>query len=114
MHEVESFLHALGLEQGSEGKLCKNEQSGVKAGWNAPSPVWAMAFALAACAKQHQKLGNPGVMTGLYPAFWALYNALPEPPQRRAAAEAAPAAPARRRIITSVVAVPPELKEEDF
>ncbi len=115
VHEVESFLHALGLEQNSEGRLCKDEQSGVKAGWNAPSPVWAMALALAACAKPHQKLGNPGVMTGLYPAFWALYNALPEPPQRRAAAEAAPAAPARRRIITSVVAVPPELKEdEDF
>ena len=112
-YEVESFLNALGLEQDNEGRLCKNEQSGVKAGWNAPSPVWAMAFALAACAKQHQKLGNPGVMTGLYPAFWVLYNSLPEPQPRRAAAEAAPAAPARRRIITASVAVPPELKDED-
>ena len=114
VHEVESFLHALGLEQNSEGRLCKDEQSGVKAGWNAPSPVWAMALALAACAKPHQKLGNPGVMTGLYPAFWALYNALPEPPQRRAAPETAPAAPARRRIITTAVAAPPEMKEEDY
>ena len=112
-YEVESFLNALGLEQDNEGRLCKNEQSGVKAGWNAPSPVWAMAFALAACAKQHQKLGNPGVMTGLYPAFWVLYNSLPEPQPRRAAAESAPAAPARRRIITASVAVPPELKDED-
>ena len=112
-YEVESFLNALGLEQTSEGRLCKNEQSGVKAGWNAPSPVWAMAFSLAACAKQHQKLGNPGVMTGLFPAFWVLYNSLPEPQPRRAAAEAAPAAPPRRRIITASVAVPPELKEED-
>ena len=112
-YEVESFLNALGLEQDNEDRLCKNEQSGVKAGWNAPSPVWAMAFALAACAKQHQKLGNPGVMTGLYPAFWVLYNSLPEPQPRRAAAESAPAAPARRRIITASVAVPPELKDED-
>lgn len=112
-YEVESFLNALGLEQTTEGRLCKNEQSGVKAGWNAPSPVWAMAFSLAACAKQHQKLGNPGVMTGLFPAFWVLYNSLPEPQPRRAAAEAAPAAPPRRRIITASVAVPPELKEDD-
>lgn len=111
-HEVESFLNALGLEQNTEGRLCKNEQSGIRPGWNAPSPVWAMAFALAACAKQHQKLGNPGVMTGLYPAFWALYNSLPEPQPRRAV-EAAPAAPARRRIITTSVAVPPEMKEDE-
>ncbi|MBB5143455.1 3-phosphoshikimate 1-carboxyvinyltransferase [Desulfovibrio intestinalis] len=112
-YEVESFLNALGLEQTNESRLCKNEQSGVKAGWNAPSPAWAMAFSLAACAKQHQKLGNPGVMTGLFPAFWVLYNSLPEPQPRRAAAEAAPTAPPRRRIITASVAVPPELKEED-
>ncbi len=113
MHEVGSFLHAVGLEQDENGRLCKSAQAEAKVAWNAPTPAWAMALALAACAKQHQKLGNPGVMTGLYPAFWAMYNALPEPPQRRAAPETAPAAPARRRIITSVVAVPPEMKEEE-
>nr|WP_015939136.1 hypothetical protein [uncultured Desulfovibrio sp.] len=113
MHEVGSFLHSVDLEQDESGRLCKTAQPETKTAWNAPTPAWAMALALAACAKQHQKLGNPGVMTGLYPAFWALYNALPEPPQRRAAATP-PAAPSRRRIITTAVAVPPEMKEEDY
>lgn len=110
---VESFLSAVGLELDENSRLCKKEQSGLKPGWNAPDPVWAMALALAACASPHQKLGNPGIMTGLYPPFWALYNTLPEPAIRRSAAPEAPAAAPRRRIITGAVAVPPELKDED-
>ena len=110
---VESFLSAVGLELDENSRLCKKEQYGPKTGWNAPDPVWAMALALTACASPHQKLGNPGIMTGLYPPFWALYNTLPEPAIRRAAAPEAPAAAPRRRIITGAVAVPPELKDED-
>ena len=110
---AESFLSAVGLELDENNCLCKKEQSGPRTGWNAPDPVWAMAFALAACASPHQKLGNPGIMTGLFPPFWALYNTLPEPAIRRAAAPEAPAAAPRRRIITGAVAVPPELKDED-
>ena len=110
---VESFLSAVGLELDENNCLCKKEQSSPRAGWNAPDPVWAMALAVAACARPHQKLGNPGIMTGLYPPFWALYNTLPEPAIRRAAVTEAPAAAPRRRIITGAVAVPPELKDED-
>ena len=110
---VESFLSAVGLDLDENGRLCKKEQSGPRTGWNAPDPVWAMALALAACASPHQKLGNPGIMTGLYPPFWALYNTLPEPAVRRSAAPEVPAAAPRRRIITGAVAVPPELKDED-
>ena len=110
---VESFLSAVGLELDENGRLCKKEQSGVRTGWNAPDPVWAMALALAACASPHQKLGNPGIMTGLYPPFWALYNTLPEPAVRRAAAPETQTPAPRRRIITGAVAVPPELKDED-
>ena len=110
---VESFLSAVGLELDETGCLCKKAQTGVRTGWNAPEPVWAMALALAACASPHQKLGNPGIMTGLYPPFWALYNTLPEPAIRRATAQEAPVATPRRRIITGAVAVPPELKDED-
>ena len=110
---VESFLSAIGLELDENGRLCKKEQSGVRPGWNAPDPVWAMALALAACASPHQKLGNPGIMTGLYPPFWVLYNTLPEPALRRASAPEAQTPAPRRRIITGAVAVPPELKDED-
>ena len=51
-------------------------------------------------------------MTGLYPAFWSLYNALPEPALRRPEPSAEP--PARRRVITGSVAVPPEIREDDI
>jgi len=110
---AESFLSAVGLELDENDRLCKKEQTGVRTGWNAPDPVWAMALALTACASPHQKLGNPGIMTGLYPPFWALYNTLPEPSVRRAAAPEAQTPAPRRRIITGAVAVPPELKDED-
>ncbi len=123
MSEVNSFLHTVGLERNAEGHLCKIEQANLQQNaaqaWNAPSPVWALALALAACARdtrnQGFRLGNPGVMTGLFPAFWALYNALPEPAAKKPAGnEKTAAAPARRRIITTAVAVPPELREEEY
>ncbi len=53
-------------------------------------------------------------MTELYPAFWALYNSLPEPALRRQPPPAAtPEAPRRRRIHTASVAVPPELPPDE-
>ncbi|WP_299393774.1 3-phosphoshikimate 1-carboxyvinyltransferase [uncultured Desulfovibrio sp.] len=85
--------------------------------WNAPTPVWAMALAVAACAHGARtgfKLGNPGIITGLYPAFWALYNGLPEPRMQRPAEKTAPAAPKRRRVITNAIAVLPEPRDEDY
>ena len=87
--------------------------------WNAPSPAWALALALAACARPGRchglRLGNPGVLTALYPGFWALYNALPRPvPRRRDGAEEAPSAREHRRIRTAMVAVlPPEHEAEE-
>ena len=87
-------------------------------GWNAPDAPWAVALALAACARGKQegfKLGNPGVLTELYPPFWVLYNNLPEPHMARENKEV-PAEPvkSRRRVITSAVAVPPPLEDEDY
>ena len=78
----------------------------------------AVALALAACARGKQegfKLGNPGVLTELYPPFWVLYNNLPEPHMTRENKEV-PAEPvkSRRRVITSAVAVPPPLEDEDY
>ena len=57
--------------------------------WTAPSPVWAMAYALAAFARPRLKLTNPGIMTALYPRFWVLYNSLPEPQAVQAIGESA-------------------------
>ncbi|MBD5627197.1 MAG: hypothetical protein HDQ90_06935, partial [Desulfovibrio sp.] len=87
--------------------------------WNAPAPAWAVALALAACARPERchgfRLGNPGVLTALYPGFWALYNGLPKPsPRKREEPEAL--APARgRRIRTTMAAVlPPEPAADEW
>ncbi|MDR2055612.1 MAG: 3-phosphoshikimate 1-carboxyvinyltransferase [Desulfovibrio sp.] len=106
--ETYCFLQAVGLTLAGDGKLRKKEQEpGV---WNAPNPVWALAFALAACARPHLRLGNPSVMAGLYPGFWALYNGLPEPAARKTdtadAAVSVENAP-RRRVVSAVPAVIP-------
>lgn len=114
MVTAESFLHAVGLEHDGTGILRKISQDSPRPAWNAPNPVWALALALTACASPHQKLGNPGVMTELYPAFWALYNSLPEPGARSARKAEEPATATRRRIITDVVAVaPPENRDDE-
>ena len=137
---VESYLHAAGLaldaegrlvarkpgdemedaeEQDEEGRPVRKPRPALQArGWNAPDAPWAVALALAACARGRQegfKLGNPGVLTELYPPFWVLYNNLPEPHMTRENKEV-PAEPvkSRRRVITSAVAVPPPLEDEDY
>lgn len=137
---VESYLHAAGLAPDAEGRLTvwkpgedmqeteeldeegrpvRKPRPALQArGWNAPDAAWAVALALAACARGKQegfKLGNPGVLTELYPPFWVLYNNLPEPHMMREHREA-PAEPARnrRRVITNAVAVPPPLEDEDY
>ncbi|MDR2744327.1 MAG: 3-phosphoshikimate 1-carboxyvinyltransferase [Desulfovibrio sp.] len=109
--ETYGFLHAAGLTLAGEGKLRKKEQE--TAAWNAPSPVWALAFALTACARPHLRLGNPSVMAGLYPGFWTLYNGLPEPAARKTDMREAAPPPAektpRRRIVSAVPAAMPTM-----
>lgn len=106
-------------EQDEEGRPVRKPRPALQArGWNAPDAPWAVALALAACARGKQegfKLGNPGVLTELYPPFWVLYNNLPEPHMTRENKEV-PAEPvkSRRRVITSAVAVPPPLEDEDY
>jgi 5-enolpyruvylshikimate-3-phosphate synthase len=110
--EAYCFLLAVGLSLDGEGKLRKKERE--TAVWNAPNPVWALAFALAACARPHLRLGNPSIMAGLYPDFWTLYNGLPEPAARMTdmtvADTAVPAEEApRRRVVSAVSAVAPAM-----
>lgn len=105
-----SFPTAENGEDGEERRVERHP-------WNAPTPVWALALAVAACAHGARtgfKLGNPGIITALYPAFWALYNGLPEPRMQRQAEKDAPAAPRRRRVITNAIAVLPEPRDEDY
>ncbi|MDR3320454.1 MAG: 3-phosphoshikimate 1-carboxyvinyltransferase [Desulfovibrio sp.] len=108
--EIHSFLHAVGLALTENGRLHKKEQEAVA--WNAPSPIWALAFALTACARPHLRLGNPGIMAGLYPGFWPLYNGLPEPMAQKADTVSPVKTASRRRVISSVPASIP--KEEEF
>lgn len=127
--DAQGFLMDLGLDA-PDGKVCPravpaagetgedgDERRTERHPWNAPTPVWALALAVAACAHGTRtgfKLGNPGIITALYPAFWALYNGLPEPRMQRPAEKVAPAAPKRRRVITNAVAVLPEPRDEDY
>ncbi len=72
--------------------------------WAAPSAGWAIGLALGAYVRPGLSLSNPGCLTEILPAFWQLYNSLPEPKlpaPAPAAREPEAAKPARRRIIAS-------------
>ena len=99
--ERDDFLQALGVTL--EGTSLLPPKSPVQRDatpWTASSPAWAMAYALAAFTRPPLKLANPGIMTALYPRFWALYNALPEPQITRVAiqTEERNDEPKRRRV----------------
>lgn len=117
--DMTSFCSALHLcvEDGVLRPL-REDEAGAAAGrgWNAPTPVWALALALAACARDKRavRLGNPGIITTLYPAFWTLYNGLPAPKMEREPAPAAPVQRQRRRIITSALADIPDLPDDEY
>ncbi|MDR0238735.1 MAG: 3-phosphoshikimate 1-carboxyvinyltransferase [Deltaproteobacteria bacterium] len=78
--ERDDFLHAVGITLA--GTRLVPPEAPVQhdaTPWTAPSPAWAMAYALAAFARPRLQLANPGIMSALYPRFWTLYNTLPEP-----------------------------------
>ena len=121
--EANAFVHSVGLTQDNEGDLAQKPASptGRPVVWSAPSPLWALALALAACARERTnqgfKLGNPGVIKDLWPAFWALYNGLPnpgKPRERERDREHRPGTSAHRRIRTRAAAtLPPENMDDD-
>lgn len=105
---LEAFLARLGLAPDEEGALKPlPESAGAEAAplsaWLAPSAPWAVALALGAFLKPNLRLGNPGVLTDLFPAFWTLYNTLPAPEFGRKKPEPVDAKPPRRRIIAQGV-----------
>ena len=112
-----SFARACGLDLTDEGlrPWGGDEPAGTPA-WTAPSPMWACALALAACARPASRgffLNNPGILTGLYPAFWPLYNARPEPGLRRVQQATLPVRERRRIITKSVAQLTPRPEDED-
>lgn len=115
-HLVTAFLARCGVVE-KNGALTAVEDT-VPGSWVAPSAHWAMAYALGAFLRPNLHLSNPGVMTGLFPLFWNLYNTLPNPELRRKAAqETEDARPARRRVIAQGVygELPPEpVAGDDF
>lgn len=111
--EFQDFLRAASLGIDESGNLRVEASRGASI-WNAQSPAWAAALAVAAVArkdKQGFQLGNPGIMRELWSPFWKFYNETTNPP---AVKEDAPPLPGRRRILTGAVAVPPEIREEDW
>lgn len=112
--DTEDYLTHLGLCLGDEGQLDCGERYQGQA-WNAPTPAWAMALALAALCRKTAMgipLGNPGIVTELWPQFWSFYNSLPKPQLKKTNQEKPEKS--RRRIITNVVAVPPAITDEDW
>ena len=113
-HVVTAFLSRCGVEE-KDGVLACVEET-VPGSWVAPSAQWAMAYALGAFLRPNLHLSNPGVMTGLFPAFWNMYNTLPRPElKRKVEQETEDAKPARRRVIAHGVygELPPETASGD-
>lgn len=113
-HLVTAFLSRCGVEE-KDGVLVPVEEN-VPGSWVAPSAQWAMAYALGAFLKPNLHLSNPGVMTGLFPAFWNMYNTLPHPElKRKVEQEPEDAKPSRRRVIAHGVygELPPETASGD-
>ena len=113
-HLVTAFLSRCGVEE-KDGVLVGVEET-VPGSWVAPSAQWAMAYALGAFLKPNLHLSNPGVMTGLFPAFWNMYNTLPHPElKRKVEQEPEDAKPSRRRVIAHGVygELPPETASGD-
>lgn len=114
--DVTDFMRICGLSIGDDGSLALGKKHEGLA-WNAPSPAWAVALAVAACCRREKQgwpLGNPGIITEIWPAFWAFYNSLPDPKLRQREEKPAQPEKQRRRIITNAIAVPPEIREEDW
>ena len=75
-----------------------------------------MSLALAATQRKGEgfKLGNAGIITEIWPKFWAVYNDLQGSKMTAAkASQDTPQAPRRRRILTDALAeVPREVIED--
>lgn len=93
---AETFLSHVGVLV-RDGMLLPAPEEAGKSPWTSPSPVWSFAYALCAYDSPNIGLSNHTAVTALMPSFWALYNALPDPSERK---EPEKRETTRRRIIS--------------
>lgn len=77
------FLSMLGMEL-NDGAICfiprdENTPTVHPPAWASPDPVWTLALTFASLQKSGLSLLNPGDMTAVWPAFWTIFNGLPNP-----------------------------------
>lgn len=109
------FLRSVGLVANDMGEL-RPDSANAGSVWIAPTAEWAAALAITSLSRPSPngfKLGNPGIITELWPAFWGLYNSLPTPRDKKCREEPKAETGKRRRIRTEVAAKLPEIREED-
>ena len=85
MSIVEGFCAHLGLACGDGviASQASDGNAGKKDPWTSPSPAWTFAFALCAFDSPGSSLANPALTNTLMPAFWPLYNSLPDPSMKK-------------------------------
>lgn len=93
---AESFFEHAGVSVRG-GNLSPAAAEGAASPWTSPSPVWSFAYALCAYNCPNIRLTNHTAVTALMPSFWALYNALPDPSEKK---EPVKEEKTRRRIIS--------------
>ncbi|CAK7011301.1 MAG: hypothetical protein DELT_02095 [Desulfovibrio sp.] len=80
---AESFFAHVGVAL-RDGMLVPAPTEGDNSPWTSPAPVWSFAYALCAYDRPNIGLTNHTAVTALMPSFWALYNALPDPSEKKA------------------------------
>ena len=111
--EALDFVDAVGLTKGMDDLLLKKDPTQLKIPlYTAPSAAWALAYATCAALRQVDsfRLSNAGIITKIWPKYWALYNGLPSPVLQKDAS--APTKPKRVIAKTTIkLADDPDLKD---
>lgn len=115
MANENGFFDAAGLGVDVDGRV---EKSGAKdlPVWNAPDANWAMALGLAAlvnCRRPKIQLSNPAITRKAWIPFWQFLNLFTRP-LRQAPEDSREAVKKSRRIRTGAIAIPPQIREEDW
>jgi chorismate mutase len=93
---AETFLAHVGVAVRGDMLMPAPGESG-KTPWTSPAPVWSFAYALCAYDTPNIGLTNHTAVTALMPSFWALFNSLPDPSEKK---EPVKQETTRRRIIS--------------